>query len=140
MRAALGPVLARRGNRDDIGRLRRVLLGPAHADIRFGVGPPVPPIGVVDDDLAALIANVLTDEPVGTSCDELARRLHRRRIEVLRTLRSDGRFVHRGDRRGSRWRLAVTAPTGSRDGRGRTDGVWGGVLTARPSGDDSEAA
>jgi hypothetical protein len=53
------------------------------------------------DDLAALLAT----EPVGLSCDKLASKLRRRRAVVLIALRSDDRFTHDGERRGSRWRL-----------------------------------
>ena len=57
----------------------------------------------IADDLA----RVLAAEPVGLPCRELARRVHRRFVDVLAVLRADPRFVHRGRTRGSRWRLSA---------------------------------
>lgn len=65
------------------------------------------------DDLARLLAA----EPDGLSCDELARRLHRRRASVLAALHGDSRF--RARRRGLR--LLLESP-GTDSGRTRTEG------------------
>jgi len=67
--------------------------------------------------LAPEIAAVLAEEPFGLSCDVLAKRLARRRADVLAALRADTRFEHGGTRRGSRWRLAPEPW----DGLGRKD-------------------
>ena len=123
LRAALAPVLALRRDRAEIDRLRSGLLGPS--------------VPLLDDDLADAIAAVLAVEPAGVSCDELARRSHRRRMEVRRVLHSDQRFAHRGNRRGSRWQLVAPPPTLARDGRGRTDEAYGVLSVAAPIGEDS---
>ena len=57
--------------------------------------------------LADMLADLLAGEPAGLSCDVLARRTRRRKADVLDALRADSRFEHRGQRRGSRWRLAA---------------------------------
>jgi hypothetical protein len=76
------------------------------------------PDGGFGDELVALLA----EEPVGLSCDELARRTGRRRTDVLDTLRWDPRVWHDGRGRGSRWRVTTTLPLRAlRDGLGRTD-------------------
>jgi hypothetical protein len=62
---------------------------------------------------------VLADELDGLSTDALARLLHRRRADVLATLRRDRRFEHVGNGSASRWRLRVEARSSERDGRGR---------------------
>ena len=46
--------------------------------------------------------------------DALAVNLSRRRSDVLDALRADGRFVHEGQRRSSRWRLAEEDPPEAR--------------------------
>jgi len=57
--------------------------------------------------LAASVATVLADEPDGLSCDALAWRLHRRRADVLATLKADARFARIGATNGARWRLVT---------------------------------
>jgi hypothetical protein len=70
------------------------------------------------DDLVAVLAT----EPIGLSCDGLARRLRRRRNDVLDVLRSDGRFEHGGCTRGSRWRVVgETVVVARRDGMCRDE-------------------
>jgi len=44
-------------------------------------------------ELAADLARALADAPTGLPCDTLARRLRRRRTDVLATLQADARFV-----------------------------------------------
>jgi hypothetical protein len=115
LRAALGDEVATgRVVLDDDGRYSLItsafrgeeLLGL----IAFGELPRPEPEASADP-LAADLAAVLVVEPVGLSCDVLARRVRRRRSEVLAAVRRDPRFVHQGGRRGSRWRL--------QDGQGR---------------------
>jgi hypothetical protein len=67
-------------------------------------------LGPLADNLVALLAA----EPTGLSCDQLARRLRRRRHDVLDVLRSDGRFAHEGRTRGSRWRLPADTTRSTR--------------------------
>ena len=79
-------------------------------------------------ELADDLARVLDGEPLGLSCYELARRVQRRRADVLAELRADPRFEHEGDRRGSRWRLAPeTARRTCWDGWGPIVTGWGGL-------------
>jgi hypothetical protein len=52
------------------------------------------------------VARVLDREPFGLPGREVARRVRRRRCEVVAVLRGDQRFVHDGRGRGSRWHLA----------------------------------
>jgi hypothetical protein len=59
--------------------------------------------------LAADLARILADAP-GLPGETLARRVRRRRTDVLATLQADARFVRTGDRRGSRWHLAEEMP------------------------------
>jgi hypothetical protein len=65
------------------------------------------------------LAREIDREPVGLSCDALARRVHRRRAIVLAALNADPRFQHEGNTHGSRWRRAAvsleTRPIPSRD-------------------------
>jgi hypothetical protein len=77
------------------------------------------------DDLARLLA----DHPAGLSCDTIRLKLGRQRAAVLDVLRTDGRFLHDGQHRGSRWRLrAMVGPAppdgqrGPQDGQGRLPG------------------
>ena len=75
--------------------------------------------------LADDLRRVLADEPLGFSCDELARCVHRRRALVLAALRTDPRFEHDGRTRGSRWRLADQEGRGRNGtGTGRNDLPW----------------
>jgi hypothetical protein len=60
---------------------------------------------VNDHVLLADLERVLASEPLGLSCCALARRLHRRKSDVLAALSSDRRFAHSGKTHGSRWRL-----------------------------------
>lgn len=62
--------------------------------------------GELTDELAAL----LQVERSGLPCNELARRLGRRRGDVLKALRWDPRFEQRGTGRGSRWRTTAAVP------------------------------
>jgi len=100
----VGP--GKRGRREKAVRARR-------GDLRAALKPDLrtPPRGrarrwaspsPLADDLAAILA----DEAAGVSCDALARRLRRRKADVLACLRGDPRFVRSGAGRGSRWRLA----------------------------------
>jgi hypothetical protein len=123
LRSALAEEVAAGRVRLERGRYR--LVRDAFTDdvllalLAFGEEPPNPDpadeasADPLPDDLAA----VLTVEPFGLSCDQLARAVRRRRADVLATLRRDPRFAHQGGRRGSRWRLRP--PEGPRDGRGR---------------------
>jgi hypothetical protein len=65
-----------------------------------------------DRVLADDLRRVLAEESFGLPGRELARRLRRRRADVLAQLQSDPRFKHSGRTRGSRWRLA------EKEGRG----------------------
>jgi hypothetical protein len=56
--------------------------------------------GLADD-----LRRALADEPFGLSGRELARRVHRRHVDVLTALRADPGIEHEGRTRGSRWRL-----------------------------------
>jgi hypothetical protein len=79
---------------------------------------------------------VLSAAPFGLPCDLIARRVQRRRTDVLAALRADPRFEHRGGGRGSRWSLAAENPLeGSWDGLGRKDraGVDSGLVLTFPS-------
>jgi len=58
------------------------------------------------DDLAVTLAGA--DD--GLSCDTLARRVRRRRTDVLTALEADPRFVRSGRTQASRWRLAALSP------------------------------
>jgi hypothetical protein len=60
--------------------------------------------------LADDVARVLASEPLGLPCCDVARRVRRRRGDVLSVLLGDRRFVHDGRGRGSRWRLAAGVP------------------------------
>lgn len=100
---ALAPVLACRGDRREIERLRRVLL-----------------YGAAEPDLADELAAKLADG--ATSCDALASALKRRRCDVLRALRRDPRFAQRGRGRHSRWHLAKTLARGDQPVPIRPDG------------------
>jgi hypothetical protein len=82
----------------------------------------------VSDLLAADLARVLDAEPFGLACDELAKRVHRRRADVLAALRADPRFEQHGRLHGSRWQLTERVGRG-RNGTGdRGDGVpWLGL-------------
>jgi hypothetical protein len=72
--------------------------------------------GELAEDLVAL----LLGEPSGLACDELGRRLERRRCDVLDALRCDPRFERCGGGRGTRWRTTVAmVPEGAWDGLGR---------------------
>ncbi|HEY7198508.1 MAG TPA: hypothetical protein VH306_15125 [Gaiellaceae bacterium] len=64
----------------------------------------------LDDALADDVARLLADEPTGLSCDAIAKRLRRRRPDVVAALRADDRFVRYGKTHGARWRLAQDAP------------------------------
>jgi hypothetical protein len=69
----------------------------------------------VSDRLASDLARLLDGEPFGLSGRELARRVRRRRVDVLAALRVDPRFEHSGRTHGSRWRLRRRAgPNGNR--------------------------
>lgn len=73
-------------------------------------------------ELADELAAVLRGKPLGSSCNELARRLGRRRRDVLEALRWDPRFERCGTGRGSRWRIAAAIPLeGAWDVLGRKD-------------------
>jgi hypothetical protein len=81
----------------------------------------VSPRQYLADDLARL----LDGEPAGLSCDVLAARLGRRRVDVLAVLQSDPRFTHRGRGRGSKWRTTAELPaSASSDGLGRILLPW----------------
>jgi hypothetical protein len=68
------------------------------------------------DNLVALLAA----EPTGMPCDRLARRVRRRRHDVLAALHVDVRFEQEGRTHGSRWRLSTaTAGPQPRDGLDR---------------------
>jgi hypothetical protein len=56
--------------------------------------------------LARELARALADEPGGLPAAELARRVHRRRADVLRVLRADRRFEQHGSNRATRWHVA----------------------------------
>jgi hypothetical protein len=85
-------------------------------------------------DLAADLAGLLRDEPVGLSGRVLAGRLHRRRGHVLAALHADSRFEQVGRGRGSRWRLADREPQGTaREPQGRDERRG---LTFAPTLDD----
>jgi hypothetical protein len=56
--------------------------------------------------LARDLARALADEPGGLPAAELARRVHRRRADVLRVLHADRGFEQRGSNRASRWHVA----------------------------------
>jgi hypothetical protein len=78
------------------------------------------------DELADELAALLSREPSGLACNELARRLRRRRGDVLDALRWDPRFGRCGGGRGSRWRMTAAMPQvssveGPRDVLGRKD-------------------
>jgi hypothetical protein len=78
--------------------------------------------------LADHLARVLSAEPFGLSCAALVARVQRRRGDVLRALRADGRFDHHGRTRGSRWRLAAQDRMGRNGARRRADAVpWAGL-------------
>ncbi len=70
------------------------------------------------DGLADELVALLADTPGGLSGHELARRVKRRRADVLAALRVDVRVEHDGRTRGSRWRLRHRAgPNGNRPAR-----------------------
>lgn len=111
LREALASVFALRGDAAEVERLRRVLLGPGVA---------------LADELAASLA----EERGGLACDALARRLRRRKADVLDALKSDPRFRHSGEGRGSRWRVPLEMgrrgpreQLGLEDGASRASGV-----------------
>jgi hypothetical protein len=65
-------------------------------------------------EIAALMLSV---EPAELSGTEIARRLRRRKVEVLAALRSDPHFVSNGSGRSLRWRVAsgtAVAASGNR--------------------------
>jgi hypothetical protein len=72
------------------------------------------------EQLADDLCRVLADEWHGLSGRALARRVRRRHVDVLATLRSDPRVEHFGRTRGSRWRLVA------REGRGANGNRSGG--------------
>ena len=80
----------------------RAALEPSFQTLRLGRGRTWAPPSPLADDLAVILA----EEATGLSCDALARRLRRRKSDVLAVLRSDPRFVRSGAGRGSRWRIA----------------------------------
>jgi hypothetical protein len=80
------------------------------------------------DELVALLGD---EEPVGLACDEVASRLHRRRADVLATLRGDPRVRRTGRGRGSRWRVTAPIPPG-RTGTD-TGGAEGGAGYRQPA-------
>jgi hypothetical protein len=84
-----------------------------------GSGRHVTNRALLGDDLARALARA----PDGLSCDALAERLRRRRVDVLATLRSDARFDCMGHTRARRWRLVSDNGT-ERDGFS----AWVGVL------------
>jgi hypothetical protein len=71
--------------------------------------------------ISMLIGVELRDEPTGLCCDELARRLHRRRadvLQVLQVLEDEPRFRCSGStcgRRWMRWDGTSRPPSGRRD-------------------------
>ena len=73
------------------------------------------------------IVQVLAFESEGVSCDELSKRLGRRRSDVLACLRSDPRFVRSGTTNGTRWTFS--------EGTGRNESGSGdaGELPTTPS-------
>jgi hypothetical protein len=84
--------------------------------------------------LAADLARVLTREPLGLPCDALSLRVQRQRSVVLAVPRTDPRFLHVGNRRGSRWRL-IEEPASSRDGHGASEDGQGRIPD--PTGDSA---
>jgi hypothetical protein len=69
--------------------------------------------GFAPDDAVRLadgLAGELEAAPDGLTCDELARRVRRRRADVLAVLRADPFFRHRGRTRGSRWHISPQDP------------------------------
>lgn len=66
--------------------------------------------------LSMLIGVELRHAPAGLSCDELARRLRRRRADVLQVLEDESRFQSTGSTCGRRWTR--------RDGTSRPPGGW----------------
>jgi len=98
-----------------------------------------PPAG--EGKLGDVLAELLAGEPAGLSCDVLARRTHRRKADVLAKLRSDSRFEHRGQRRGSRW-IALAdrrPPRASPERLGTTDRP-GSVSDLPPAAGDAQKA
>lgn len=81
--------------------------------------------------LARDIDAVLVAEPLGLSCDLLARRVRRRRCDVLAVLTVRAQFVHDGHTRGSRWRL---------DASGRDGTEWDGITDETPAQHPSRAS
>jgi hypothetical protein len=69
--------------------------------------------------LTADLEALLTAEPFGLSCNALARKMRRRRTDVLAALDTDPRFLRVGKTNGRRWRLAPMTE-GVRDRTGRT--------------------
>jgi hypothetical protein len=119
MRETLAPIMAARGDRTQIERKRKALLGDQA------------PEGDLADELAALLA----DEPLGFSGPELARRVRRRRQDVVETMRADARFDQVGSGAGRRWRLRApkaAEPLWDRRGPERTPtGLSVDALTSR---------
>ena len=58
----------------------------------------------LESELGDELAVILEAEPGGLSCAELARRLHRRKADVLDALQTDRRFKRTGRGRGCRFR------------------------------------
>jgi hypothetical protein len=110
LRDALEPVLARRGERGQVERLA-MLLGP---DPQASLG----------DQLAA----VLSSEPDGLACDQLAKRVERRRTDVLAELHADTRFERRGTGPRSRWVMVANRPG---TGHGTDRDALGGAGAAK---------
>jgi hypothetical protein len=79
-----------------------------------------------DPELADDLRRLLGEEPIGLSCDALAKRLHRRRAAVLAELRSGSCFEHAGRTHGSRWRLARRRGRDS-DGTSAPQLPWDGL-------------
>jgi hypothetical protein len=97
-------------------------------------------VDAVDGKLGDVLAAVLDLEPAGLSCDALARRTNRRKAHVLATLRSDSRFEHRGQRRGSRWAVVARGPRRAPPERqGTTDSRRLDVLLPPTAGDAHKA-
>jgi hypothetical protein len=68
-------------------------------------------------ELVNEIEQLLAHESEGVSCVELARRLHRRKADVLDALESDSRFLRAGPTRGPLAKWALTA-------EGRREHSW----------------
>lgn len=120
MRAAVGDRLAE-PDREQVRRLERALL---------------PSMSAHEPELADDIAHLLARHEYGLPGAEIARRLHRRRANVLTVLRVDARFTRTGTGRGTRYRLRTRGPEpqgthqeGARGDEGPESGT-----DARPTG------